>query len=86
MLQLSEKSLIFAASSCDGWQALRRAMKLWPARESANSKYKGEKSDSCFSCGSIYTAYSAMGVGSHIHLQVWADFILTYTGIAEPSG
>jgi len=54
MLQLSEKSLILATSSYDGWRALRRAMKLWPARESAKSWYKGEKSDSCFSCGLIY--------------------------------
>ena len=51
---------------------LRRAIKLWPARESGKFTVVRGKFESCFSCSSIYTAPSAYGDSSHIYLQVWA--------------
>ena len=60
MLQLSEILLIFAVSYRN--RRLHRGERLSfdPSENLENSKYKGEKSESCFSCSSIYTACSAM--------------------------
>ena len=43
-----------------GRRTSRRAISFDPSENLENSKYKGEKSESCFSCSSIYTACSAM--------------------------
>jgi hypothetical protein len=84
-LLLSKSFRIFAG-------AIRKERRHWgerlsfdPSENLENSKYAGEKSESCFSCSCIYTAHLVMGVSSHIYLQVWVDFILTHTGIPGPS-
>ena len=41
-----------------------------PSENLQNSTYMGEKSESCFSCSSIYTARFPCGVSSHKYLQV----------------
>ena len=61
MLQLSEKLLIFVASLRENGDVHRgERLSFDPSENLENSKYKGEKSESCFSCSSIYTACSAM--------------------------
>jgi len=59
MLQVSKKLLIFASSFVN---YIRRhqgeRLSFDPSENLENSKYKGEKSESCFSCSSIYTARS----------------------------
>jgi hypothetical protein len=56
-----------------------------PSENLENSKYAGEKTESCFSCSSIYTANSAME-SAHIYTcRCEPIFILTHTGIPEPS-
>ena len=67
MLQVSEKLLIFASSFVN---YIRRhqgeRLSFDPSENLENSKYKGEKSESCFSCSSIYTACSVMEL-AHIY-------------------
>jgi hypothetical protein len=59
MLQVSEKLLIFASSFVNNIRRHRgERLSFDPPENLQNSKYKGEKSESCFSCSSIYTAYS----------------------------
>ena len=60
MLQLSEKLLIFALSVEKDWQHRGELLSFDPPENLQNSKYKGEKSESCFSCSSIYTALSCV--------------------------
>ena len=56
-----------------------------PSENLQNSKYAGEKSESCFSCSSIYTAFFYVE-SAHIYTcRCELIFILTHTGIAEPS-
>ena len=50
-----------------------------------NSTCTGEKSESCFSCSSIYTTYSVMESVRIYICRCELIFILTYTGIVEPS-
>ena len=87
MLQLSKIILIFAPSLRENSDIHRgELLSFDPPENLQNSMYKGEKSESCFSCSSIYTAYSAME-SVHIYTcRCELIFILTYTGIAEPSG
>ena len=66
MLQLSEKMLIFAPSVEKDWRHRGERLSFNPSENLENSKYKGEKSESCFSCSSIYTACSAMET-AHIY-------------------
>ena len=73
MLQLSEKMLIFVPSVEKDWRHRGELLSFDPSENLENSKYKGEKSESCFSCSRIYTCRCEL------------IFILTYTGIAEPS-
>ena len=70
MIQLSKKLLIFALSVEKDWQHRGELLSFDPSENLDNSTYAGEKSESCFSCSSIYTAHSFCGVGSHIYLQV----------------
>ena len=58
MLQLSEKMHIFAPSVEKDWRHRGERLSFDPPENLQNSKYKGEKSESCFSCSSIYTACS----------------------------
>ena len=60
MLQLSEKMHIFAASVKKDWRHRGELLSFDPSENLENSKYKGEKSESCFSCSSIYTALSCV--------------------------
>ena len=61
MLQLSEKMLIFVPSFVDNIRQHRgERLSFDPPENLQNSKYKGEKSESCFSCSSIYTALSCV--------------------------
>ena len=60
MLQLSEKMPIFVPSVEKDWQHRGERLSFDPPENLQNSKYKGEKSESCFSCSSIYTTYSVM--------------------------
>ena len=85
MLQLSKKMLIFAPSVEKDWQHRGELLSFDPSENLQNSKYVGEKSESCSSCSSIYTAHSAME-SAHIYTcRCELIFILTFTGIAEPS-
>ena len=67
MLQLSEKMLIFVPSFVN---SIRRhqgeRLSFYPPENLENSKYKGEKSESCSSCSSIYTALSFLE-SAHIY-------------------
>jgi len=59
MLQLSKKMLIFDPSFVNNIRLHRgELLSFDPSENLENSKYKGEKSESCFSCSSIYYAYS----------------------------
>lgn len=59
MLQHSEKMPIFVPSVEKDWRHRGELLSFDPSENLENSKYKGEKSESCFSCSSIYTALSA---------------------------
>ena len=75
MLQLSEKIPIFAASVEKDWRHRGELLSFDPLENLQNSTCTGEK----------YTAYSVME-SVHIYTcRCELIFILTYTGIAEPS-
>ena len=85
MLQLSEKMPIFAPSVEKDWRHRGELLSFDPLENLQNSTCTGEKSESCFSCSSIYTACSVME-SAHIYTcRCELIFILTYTGIPEPS-
>ena len=85
MIQLSRKLLIFALSVEKDWQHRGERLSFDPSENLQNSKYAGEKYESCFSCSSIYTAHSAMELAYLYTCRCELIFILTHTGIAEPS-
>ena len=85
MLQLSEKMPIFAPSVEKDWRHRGERLSFDPSENLENSKYKGEKSESCFSCSSIYTAHSAMELAYLYTCRCELIFILTFAGIPEPS-
>ena len=67
MLQLSKIMLIFVPSFVNNIRRHRgERLSFDPSENLENSKYKGEKSESCFSCSSIYTALSVMEL-AHIY-------------------
>ena len=66
MLQLSEKMPIFVPSVQKDWRHRGELLSFDPSENLENSKYKGEKSESCSSCSSIYTALPFMG-SAHIY-------------------
>ena len=85
MIRLSKKMLTFVPSVETDWQHRGELLSFDPSENLQNSKYAGEKSESCSSCSSIYTAHSAME-SAHIYTcRCELIFILTHTGIAEPS-
>ena len=66
MLQLSRKMRIFAPPFYKERRHRGEQFSFDPSENLENSKYKGEKSESCFSCSSIYTAHSVME-SAHIY-------------------
>ena len=66
MLQLSKLFPIFAPSVEKDWRHRGELLSFDPSENLENSKYKGEKSESCFSCSCIYTACSPME-SAHIY-------------------
>lgn len=67
MLQLSKIMFIFVPSFVNSIRRHRgERLSFDPSENLENSKYKGEKSESCFSCSSIYTACSVMEL-AHIY-------------------
>ena len=60
MLQLSKIMPIFAASVEKDWRHRGELLSFDPLENLQNSTCTGEKSESCFSCSSIYTTYSVM--------------------------
>ncbi len=85
MIQLSRTLLIFALSVKKNWQYRGERLSFDPSENLQNSTYMGEKSESCFSCSSIYTAHSDVELVYIYTCRCELIFILTYTGIAEPS-
>ena len=86
MLQHSDKMPIFESWFRKNPRHRGEQLSFDPPEKLQNSKYKGEKSESCFSCSSIYTAYSFVEPAHIYTCRCELIFILTYTGIAEPSG
>ena len=85
MLQLLEKMLKFATSFGNTRQHRGELLSFDPLENLQNSTCTGEKSESCFSCSSIYTACSVME-SAHIYTcRCELIFILTYTGIPGSS-
>ena len=82
MLQLSEKMLIFVPSVEKDWRHRGELLSFDPLENLQNSKYKGDKFESCFSCSSIYTALSCVELARIYPCRCELIFILTYTGIA----
>ena len=66
MLQLSKIMLIFVPSFGKRRRHRGERLSFDPSENLENSKYKGEKSESCFSCSSIYTALPAVEL-AHIY-------------------
>ena len=67
MLRLSKLIPIFVLLLVNnGRQHRGERLSFDPSENLENSKYKGEKSESCFSCSSIYTACSTMEL-AHIY-------------------
>jgi hypothetical protein len=66
MLQLSKIMLIFVPSFGKRRRHRGERLSFDPPENLQNSKYKGEKSESCFSCSSIYTAHSLVE-SAHIY-------------------
>ena len=81
MLQLSEKMLIFVPSFGKRRRHRGERLSFDPPENLQNSKYKGEKSESCFSCSSIYTALSCVESVRIYTCRCELIFILTYTGV-----
>ena len=85
MLQLSKLFPIFVPWFCKGLRHRGERLSFDPSENLENSTCTGKKSESCFSCSSIYTAHSTME-SAHIYTcRCELIFILTYTGIPEPS-
>ena len=86
MIQLSKKLLTFVPSVETDWQHRGELLSFDPSENLQNSTRMGEKSESCFSCSSIYTAHSLYWELAHIYTcRCELIFILTHTGIPEPS-
>ena len=66
MLQLSKLFPIFVPWFSDDPRHRGERLSFDPSENLENSKLYGKKSESCFSCSSIYTALSFMGL-AHIY-------------------
>ena len=67
MIQLSKKMLTFVPSVETDWRHRGELLSFDPSENLENSTYAGEKSESCFSCSSIYTAHSLYWELAHIY-------------------
>ena len=85
MLQLSKKMLNFAPLFRKECLHQGKQSSFDPSENLENSKYKGEKSESSFSCSSLYTACSSRELAHIYPCRCEPIFILTYTGIPGPS-
>lgn len=86
MLQISKKNAYFAQSVEKDWQHQGELLNFDPPVNLQNSSDKGKSLQGCFSCSSIYTAYSFVE-SAHIYTcRCELIFILIITGIAEPAG
>ena len=85
MIQLSKKMLTFVPSVEKDWRHRGELLSFDPSENLENSTRMGEKSESCFSCSSIYTAHSAMELAYLYTCRCELIFILTFAGIPEPS-
>ena len=82
MLQFSKKMLIFEPSFVNNIRRHRgELLSFDPLENLQNSTCTGEKSESCFSCSSIYTTYSVMESVRIYTCRCELIFILTYTGV-----
>ncbi len=85
MLQLSKLFPIFVPWFSKDPRHRGERLSFDPQENLENSKLYGKKSESCFSCSSIYTAFPFMG-SAHIYTcRCELIFILYTTGIPEPS-
>ena len=85
MIQLSKLFPIFVPWFSDDPRHRGERLSFDPQENLENSKLYGKKSESCFSCSSIYTACSIME-SAHIYTcRCELIFILYTTGIPEPS-
>jgi hypothetical protein len=66
MIHLSEKMHIFVPWFRKRARHREEQLSFDPPENLQNSKYKGEKFESCFSCSSIYTAHSLVE-SAHIY-------------------
>jgi hypothetical protein len=66
MIHLSEKMPIFVSWFRKSPRHRGEPLSFDPPENLESSKYKGEKSESCFSCSSIYTALSLVE-SAHIY-------------------
>lgn len=66
MKQQSKKMAIFVPSFYSERLHKGELLSFEPSENLENSTCTGKKSESCFSCSSIYTAHPAMGV-AHIY-------------------
>ena len=66
MIRLSGKMPIFVPWFRKNPRHRGERLSFDPPENLESSKYKGEKSESCFSCSSIYTAFSYMEL-AHIY-------------------
>ena len=66
MIHLSEKMPIFVPWFRKNPRHRGEQLSFDPPENLQNSKYKGEKPESCFSCSSIYTALSCVE-SAHIY-------------------
>ena len=66
MIRLSGKMPIFVPWFRKNPRHRGERLSFDPSENLENSKYKGEKSESCFSCSSIYTAHSLVE-SAHIY-------------------
>ena len=85
MIQLSKLFPIFVPWFSDDPRHRGERLSFDPQENLENSKLYGKKSESCFSCSSIYTAFPFTG-SAHIYTcRCELIFILYTTGIPEPS-
>jgi hypothetical protein len=85
MLQLSKLISIFVPWFSKDPRHRGELFIFDPSENLQNSKLYGKKSESCFSCSSIYTAYPLVGLAHINTCRCELIFILTHTGIPGPS-
>ena len=86
MEQLSKIIPIFEVSFVNNIRLHRgERLSFNPSENLENSMRMGKKFEGCFSCSSIYQAYSAMEFAHVNSCRCELIFILIFAGIPEPS-